>query len=155
MKRAKMKLNFQNDTINIFHENIPLITTSSGHYAIPIMKAKQIINNLNRESDMSIMLTMTNDKDNHNIDLKLHRQFAQPSQEKLLQLIKNGKMNEPWRGNQNLVEEIKNVSSNCPTCKKYKKVPPRPVVGLPMATEFQEILHYHFIEKKYIYIIYI
>ena len=84
-----MKLNFQNDTINIFDENIPLITTSSDHYAIPITKAKQIINNLNRESDMSITLTMTKDKDNHNIALKLHRQFAHPSQEKLLQLIKN------------------------------------------------------------------
>ena len=54
----------------------------------------------------------------------------------MLQLIKNA--GEPWRDNQNLVEEIKNVSSNCPTCKEYKKVPPRPVVGLPMATEFQE-----------------
>ena len=81
-----MKLNFQNDTINIFDENIPLITTSSGH-TIPIVKAKQLINNLNRESDMSVTLTMTND--NHNIALKLHRQFAHPSQEKLLQLIKN------------------------------------------------------------------
>ena len=45
---------------------------------------------------------------------------------------------EPWRGNQNLVQEIKNVSNNCPICKKYKKIPPRPVAGLPMATEFQE-----------------
>ena len=64
MKRANMKLNFQNDTINIFDENIPLITTNSGHYRIPITKVKQLINNLNRESDMSITLKMTNDKDN-------------------------------------------------------------------------------------------
>ena len=110
--------------------------TSSSHYTIPITKAKRLINNLNRESDMSITLTMTNDKHNHNITLKLHRQFTYPSQEKLLQLIKNA--GEPWCGNQNLVQEIKNVSNNCPTCKKYKKVPPRPVVGLPMATEFLE-----------------
>ena len=88
MKRTNMKLNFQNDTINIFGENIPLITTSSGHYAIPITKAKQLINNLSKEFDMSITFRMTNDKDNHNIALKLHRQFAHPSQEKLLQLIK-------------------------------------------------------------------
>ena len=138
MKRANMKLNFQNNTINIFDENNPLIKTSSGHYVIPITKAKQLINNLNRESDMSITLTMTSDKDNHNIALKLHRQFAHPSQEKLLQLIKNA--GEPWFGNQNLVEEIKNVSNNCPTRKKCKKVPPRPVVGLPKTTEFQEMV---------------
>ena len=38
------------------------------------------------------------------------------------------------------MEEINNVSSNCTTCKLYKKTPPRPVVGLPMATEFQETI---------------
>ena len=75
---------------------------------------------------MSITLTMINDKDNHNITLKLHRQFAHPSQEKLLQLMKNA--GEPWRGNQNLVQEIKNVPNNCSICKKYKykKIPPPP-----------------------------
>ena len=40
MKRANMKLNFQNNTINIFDENIPLITTNSGHYTIPITKVR-------------------------------------------------------------------------------------------------------------------
>ena len=70
------------------------------------------------------------------ISLQNYRQFAHPSPKKLLQLMKNA--GEPWRGNQNLVEEIKSVSNNCLTCKKYKNVPPRPVVGLPMANEFQE-----------------
>ena len=32
------------------------------------------------------------------------------------------------------------LSNNCPTRKKCKKVPPRPVVGLPMTTEFQEMV---------------
>ena len=136
MKRANMKLNFQNDTINIFDENIPLITTSSGHYAIPIMKAKQLINNLNRESDMSLTLTMTNDKDNHNYRSKITQTICTPKSRKTA--TKNA--GEPWSGNQNLVEEIKNVSNNRPTCKKYKKVPPRPVVGLPMVTESQEVV---------------
>ena len=70
MKRANMKLNFENDTINIFDENIPLITTSSGHYAVPITKAKQLINNLNRKSDMCVTLTMTNDKDKTTMEKK-------------------------------------------------------------------------------------
>ena len=108
MKRANMKLNFQNDTINIFDENIPLITTSSGHYAIPITKAKQLINNLNRESDMSITLTMTNDKDNHNYHSKITQTICTPKSRKTA--TKNAA--QPWRGNQNLVEEIKNVSNN-------------------------------------------
>lgn len=136
MKKANMKLNFEDDTITIFNENIPLITTNSGHYAIPITRAKQLINNLDRKTDMSITLTMSENNNNHNIALKLHRQFAHPSKEKLLQLIKNA--GEPWCSNQKLKAEINEVSKNCPTCKLYKKAPPRPVVGLPMATEFQE-----------------
>ena len=118
--RANMKLNFQDDTI-IFNENIPLITTQSGNYAIPITKAKQLINNLDRETNMSITLNLLDSKDNHTIVIKLHRQFAHPSKEKLLQLIK--KAGESWCKNQNLMEEINNVSSNCTTCKLYRKMP--------------------------------
>ena len=36
-KRANVKLNFQHDTITIFIENIPLITTESGNYPVPII----------------------------------------------------------------------------------------------------------------------
>ena len=34
------------------------------------------------------------------------------------------------------MEEINNVSNNCTTCKHFKKMPPRPIVYLPMAPEF-------------------
>ena len=82
--------------------------TQSGHYAVPITRAKQLISNLDRETNMSITLTLSDIKDNHTIALKLHRQFAHPSKGKLLQLIK--KAGEPWCNNQNLMEEI---NSNC------------------------------------------
>ena len=77
MKKANMKLNFQDHTITIFNKNIPLITTQRGYYAIPIMRAKQLINSLYRESN--ITLTLSDSKDNHSIILKLYRQFAHPS----------------------------------------------------------------------------
>ena len=48
MKKAKMKINFQNNTINVIGENIPLVITS-GHYALPLTQAKQAINNINRD----------------------------------------------------------------------------------------------------------
>ena len=76
-----MKLNFQDDTITIFNEHIPLITTQSGQYAIPITKAKQLITNLDRENNISITLPLLDSKDNHTIALKLHRQFAHPTKE--------------------------------------------------------------------------
>ena len=35
-------------------------------------------------------------------------------------------------------ELIKNVSDDCKICQIYRKSPPRPVVGLTMATSFKE-----------------
>ena len=59
--------------ITILNENIPLITTQSEYYAAPITRAKQLINNLDRETNMSITLTLSVSKDNRTIALKLHR----------------------------------------------------------------------------------
>ena len=33
-------------------------------------------------------------------------------------------------------KEIELVSKNCETCRRYRKAPPRPVVGFPMSTTF-------------------
>ena len=57
MKNTKMKINFQNDTINIFGENIPLVTTSGGHNATSLTQAKLAINNLDRQLNSTIILT--------------------------------------------------------------------------------------------------
>ena len=54
MKKMEVKINFQNDTINVFGESIPLITTTSGHYAIPLTSVKQAISNIDRENNSAI-----------------------------------------------------------------------------------------------------
>ena len=54
MKKMEVKINFQNDTINAFGESIPLITTTSGHYAIPLTSVKQAISNIDRENNSAI-----------------------------------------------------------------------------------------------------
>ena len=52
------------------------------------MRAEELINNLDRETNMSITLNLLESKSNHSITVKVQRQFAHPSKEKLLQLIK-------------------------------------------------------------------
>ena len=42
-----------------FGKNIPLVTTTSGQYAIPLTQAKQAINNLDRQSNSIITLTVS------------------------------------------------------------------------------------------------
>ena len=71
-----MKINFQDDRITVLDETIPLMTTSSGHYAIPITKAKQIIKDFEKRSSNSITLALSEVKDNYIVALKQHRQFA-------------------------------------------------------------------------------
>ena len=38
------------------------------------------------------------------------------------------------------MEAIKEVNDNCQICLEFKPTPPRPVVGLPMATEFGQCI---------------
>ena len=64
MKKAEMTLDFQNDIANAFGEKIqiPVIKTSSGHYAIPITKAKQIITKQHSPAISQDTLTVTETK---------------------------------------------------------------------------------------------
>ena len=65
--------------------------------------------------------------------LKLHRQFAHPPLKKLKSLLEDAGR---WKNDcQDILEDI---GKKCNLCKMYMKTPPRPVVGLPMASRFNE-----------------
>ena len=104
MKKANMTLDFKNDHAVIFDQSIQLILTKSGHY----------------------------DKSKNDIVIKHHRQFSHSSPEKLLKLLNSAA--DPWQSDKELKKLIKKVSDECAICKIYRKTPPRPIVGLPMAT---------------------
>ena len=135
---ANIKLNFENDTITAFGEadEIPLINTSTGHYAIPISKPTQLANQFEKGKISNITLITKDVKNDREIAMKLHRQFAHPTEKKLLNLINNA--GHPWSENENLKKEINTISQECNVCKMYKRPPPRPIVGLPTATKFQD-----------------
>ena len=58
-----MILNLQKNTKYVLNEDIPLITTSSGHYPIPITEANQMINNLEQVTEMPITLAVSNENE--------------------------------------------------------------------------------------------
>ena len=134
MKNGKFQLDFDNDTLHANGKSIPLHTTHSGHYLLPLTKKTQLIHNL--DGSDKIVLTVSTNKSDFEIAQKLHRQFAHPTKDKLLKLVKLA--GEPWNNDQNLHKKIEDVTDSCQTCEKYKKAAPRPVVGLPMATTFLE-----------------
>ena len=123
MKKGEMELKFSNDTINILGNEIPLNTTSSGLYHLPLTSEKQLLEkvNNNNEHDLTV-LCITENKSNKEIALKLHHSFAHPSAEKLLKLINNSR--KEWSGNADLKREVKEITNNCEMCNRYKKAPP-------------------------------
>ena len=88
MKKCGSVLDTRTDTIQMFGENINLITTSSGHYAVPITSKCNLIRSLDENSNQKFTLLSTiQHPDRHAIAVKLHRQFAHPPPDRLIKLI--------------------------------------------------------------------
>ena len=86
--------------------------------------------------DQHITLTLTNNKSDKDIATKLHRQFVHPALNKLIKLINSP--SQEWRSNENLKAKILKITIECNTCHIFKKLSPRPVVELPMVSQFPE-----------------
>ncbi|CAL4072646.1 unnamed protein product, partial [Meganyctiphanes norvegica] len=65
--------------------------------------------------------------------IKLHRQFAHPSANRLKSLLKDASVNDKA-----FLALIDEVSTNCDLCKRYKRTPSRPVVSMPLAYDFND-----------------
>ena len=115
MKKAEMTVDFQNDIASAFGEKIPLITTSSGHYTMPVTKTKQIITKQHSPATPQVTLTVTNTKSEKQLTLKLHRQFPHLKEEQLLHLITNA--SPVWSNNKDLIKEVKMSQDHVPHIK--------------------------------------
>ena len=69
--------------------------------------------------------------------LKLHQQFAHPTEERLVKLLRESK---GFKEDEELMELISEVSSECEVCEKFTKPKPRPIVGMPIARQFNEVV---------------
>ena len=138
MKRAKTILDTANDKVTMLGQVINLITTSTGHYAVPICSNRAVLD----QDKVNINLLSTNPNiSRKEIAIKLHRQFAHPPAERLLRLIEQSK----YDHDNDLKKQIKEVTENCTTCTRFKPSPPRLchqdyVVNMPTATRFNEIV---------------
>ena len=129
MKRAGVKLDLENDSAKIFGKEVALNLTLSGHYCIPIDRAEQIP----VEEVFSINFEGMGREDRYKILIKLHRQFAHPPLKKLKSLLQDANL---WKDD--YTDMLEDIVRRCDLCKRYSKTPPRPVVGMPMATQFNE-----------------
>ena len=136
MKKANTKINFKDDTVNMLGFKQDVIVTSSGHYAVNLNGNKEVLKNVITNKSSVILHTEFMNGDKKKIANKLHHQFSHPEVGKLIQLVKNAGMGHDTE----LISNIKEVSASCKICLEYKKPSPRPVVGLPLATTFNEVV---------------
>lgn len=73
--------------------------------------------------------------DKEKIAVKLHKQFAHPTSETLIKVIRNAEIKDD-----RMERCITSITEKCETCIKNKRPKPRPVVCVPMATEFNECI---------------
>ena len=129
MKKAAIKLDLENDTAKIMGEDVALNLTSSGHYCIPIDRSEKVP----VESVCAVNLKDLSQQDRQKTLLKLHRQFAHPTKKRLIALLQDAGV---WNDEYEAI--LSNIADNCDLCKMYARTPSRPVVGMPMATKFNE-----------------
>ena len=75
------------------------------------------------------------DENDRKVAIKLHKQFAHPTAEKLVNLLRKAKAS-----SKNLEKEIRSVTDGCEICIRFRRNPSRPVVALPMASKFNEAI---------------
>ena len=142
MKKANMQINFEDDTAHALGHMITFSVTRSGHYIFPLTRATQLLPQVTQwlslgQQNITLHLSKeSKDQSKSAIAEKLHRQFAHAPAEKLICLLNNA--GSPWREDDELKMHLRSTVKNCQTCKLYKKPPPTPVVGLPLATHFQQ-----------------
>lgn len=130
MKKAEVKLDLVKDTAQIFGKSVSLNLTSSGHYCVPIDRLDEI-----REESVCAVLSDVSSAEQRKILLKLHRQFAHPTDVKMISLLKDAGV---WR--ESLSGTVTDIYNSCNLCKRYKNAPPRPVVCMPMASRFNSVV---------------
>ena len=52
MKKANRKFDFSNDTINMLDQKVNIVFTSSGHYAVPISKTNQFMEDFGKNNQI-------------------------------------------------------------------------------------------------------
>ena len=133
MKKAKVVMDLEHDKATIFGKEVDLQCTSSGHYCLPLEDTE-----IDVPSDNISVLYAMDDKSpeqQRHIIIKLHKQFAHPTANRLIALLKDAGVH-----NSTCEKLVNDITEKCEICKLNKKASPRPIACLPLATEFNQVV---------------
>ena len=132
MKDYGMIWDFQKGTVQVFGKEIVLDVSSCGHHSIPIMPSEVSIEDcamVARHADLT-------DEEFMNSKLKfLHLTFAHPPKDKFINLLRDANV---W--NDRFKRTIEEIYDTCETCEVFSKTPSRPVVAMPEAQDFGDLV---------------
>ena len=134
MKRANMVLDFKNDSLKVFNKILKLNTTESGHYYIPLASPSLETSHVSNVLFVD-KLKYKSESEKRKVAEKLHRQFSHPTAEKLHDFVKGAGITD-----ESFLNFLLEIPSKCEVCLKFKKAKPKPVVGLPLATRFNQVM---------------
>jgi hypothetical protein len=129
MAKAGVMLDLPNDRAKILGNWVDLDLTGPGHFSLFILPVEW------KELETCLLTLPDEKKEKQKVLLKLHRQFGHPRIEVLEALLKKVRADD-----EDVKEMLKKIYEKCETCKKFSKTPARPVVSLPPASEFNEVL---------------
>ncbi|CAC5425238.1 unnamed protein product [Mytilus coruscus] len=135
LKKAGTVLDLKIDRAIMFNKPVELEFTSSGHYCVDIVKTKPEIQNVHVNIEENV-LNITDDMstaEKRKTLVKLHKQFGHATFNRLTKLLNKAGMN-----NADTLDLLRSVCENCDICMTNKRPSSKPVVGLPLATEFNE-----------------
>ena len=136
LKKEATEVDLKTDVIRMFDQRVSSFQTSSGHMAVQIFPTKCepsndvlacSVDSIYRQNDAELQKTM----------LKYHRQFGHASFDSLLQLLKKASKEKLAS---RVKETLVKIVSSCDVCNAHKRLNCRPVVGLPLASNFNEIV---------------
>ncbi|KAI4873784.1 hypothetical protein NFI96_002219, partial [Prochilodus magdalenae] len=134
LKRAGAVLDIENDKATMFKQPVKLELTSSGHYCVNIKANNNSAENViqNDEEVLTVTEKMTK-QEKQKVLLKLHKQFGHASVEKLKKLL-----DQAGNHDDDCLAILNDIVSKCDTCIRYCRPKPKPAVGLPMASTYNE-----------------
>ena len=134
LKEWGVKIDFLENTMFIrkTSEVIKLKETAQGHLTFPMGK-----NIKDNEEEIVKRIHLVRIKKKYSMrDLKkIHRVFGHPTTEKVSKLMKDAGEDDPV-----IIKILKKIHEHCSVCRKHRKNPSKPKVGLPKAREVNEIV---------------
>ena len=128
LKRGKVKIDVENDLINIFGRQLKLNTTDSGHYIMPIDDIRE--NVAHDELQVFVSEEALQDEKFKEKELeRIHRALGHPSRPVLEKMLIDSNA---YSDSTKLI--LNKIYEKCLTCFKYKRSNSRPKVSPPMAS---------------------